>query len=162
MMLARKRKQDGRQGAAELCARQILEVVPRAMRLLREEMRQEAGVGLSVAQFRVLAFLGRNPGARLSAVAAFVGVADATASVMVERLVRRQLVARAGDPAERRCVMLALTPRGKAVVERAHAHTRERVAAQLGALAGAELAHLERGLAVLDRALNQTEAGSRP
>lgn len=137
----------------EACARQILEVVPRAMRLLRQEMREEAGVGISVAQFRVLAFLRRNPGARLSAVAGFLGVAGATASVMVGRLVRRRLLTRAGDPAERRCIRLVLTPRGAEVVERARGRARDRLASQLSGLAGKELAELARGLSLLDRAL---------
>ena len=142
---------------AEACARQILEVVPRAMRLLRAEMREEAGASLSVPQFRVLAFLRRNPGSRLSAVAGFVGVADATASVMVDRLVRRRLVTRAGDPSERRCVRLVLTARGAEMVERARGRTRDRMAAQLATLAGGELAELARGLALLDRALGGGE-----
>src|SRR5512141_2345794 len=44
-----------RREAVELCARQILEVVPRAMRLLREAMRRAAGAGLSRPQSRALA-----------------------------------------------------------------------------------------------------------
>src|SRR5512140_2274127 len=92
----------GRRETVEACALQIQEVVPRAMRLLRGEMRHEAGAALSVPQLRALAFLGRTPGASLSAVADFLGVADATASVMVDRLVRRRLVTRSGNPEERR------------------------------------------------------------
>jgi DNA-binding MarR family transcriptional regulator len=152
-MSPRARRPVAREGAAGRCARRIVEVVPRAMRLLREEMRAGAGEELSVAQFRVLAFLGRTPDARLSAVARFIGVADATASVTVDRLVRRGLVARAGDPEERRCVNLALTAQGTGLVERARARTRDRVAARLCALTGRERAVLAQGLALLDRAL---------
>lgn len=151
-----------RREAVELCARQILEVVPRAMRLLREEMRRAAGAGLSVPQFRALAFLGRTPGASLSSLAAFLGIADATASVMVNRLVGRRLVTRAVDPAERRRVMLELTARGSALLERARAHARGRVVERLGALGGAELAAIAGGLALLDRALATPEAGGTP
>ena len=140
--------------SAQSCARQILEVVPRAMRLVREQMREEAGKSLSVPQFRVLAYLGRNPGSPLKAVASHVGVATATASVMVERLVRRRLIVRAGDPEERRCVRLKLTAQGAEVVERSRGRARERVAERLGALSGPELSELSRGLSLLERALS--------
>ncbi len=146
--------------AADLCARRIQEVVPRAMRLLRREMRAVAGPGLSVPQFRVLAFLGRNPGPSLSAVADHVGVAKPTASVMVDRLVQRGLVTRSGNPDERRRVVLALTPAGAALLERARTRTRERVVERLGTLRRSELATLAGGLALLDRALGtETTAG---
>jgi len=153
---------DARSAAVELCARRILETVPRAMRLLREEMRQEASAGLSVPQFRVLAFLGRTPGASLSAVARFVGIADATASVMVSRLVVRRLVTRSGDPVERRRVMLELSARGTALLERARAHARARVAQRLEQLSRTELSAMASGLSLLDRALGTpAEAGGR-
>ncbi len=152
----------GRRQAVELCARQILEVVPRAMRLLREEMRREAGAGLSVPQFRVLVFLGRTPGAALSTVARHVGIADATASVMVSRLVERGLVSRTADPSERRRLMLRLTQRGATLLERARGHARLRVAERLDALSGDELAAVAGGLALLDRALGPAGDGGRP
>ena len=126
-----------------------METVPPVMRLLRYEMRREAGGALSVAQFRVLAFLGRNHDASLSAVAGFIGVADATASAMVERLVRRGLVVREGDPEERRRVRLRLTGEGSALLEHAGARTRRRVARRLSSLRPAELAALARGLGLL-------------
>jgi DNA-binding MarR family transcriptional regulator len=147
------RRPDPRDDPAALCARNVLDLVPRAMRLLREEMRREAGVGLSVPQFRVLAFLGRSPGASLSAVAAFLGVADATASAMVDRLVRRRLLTRGEDPAERRRVALALTAQGTALLARSRAHTRAWMEVRLAGLSRPQLLALANGLALLDRAL---------
>jgi DNA-binding MarR family transcriptional regulator len=146
-------------GGAERCARQILEVVPRAMRLLREEMRSGIGPGLSVPQFRLLAFLDRNPGASLSAVATFIGIAGPTASTMVDRLVRRALLRREADPRERRRVMLALTRAGAVLLERARSRARASMAARLGALTAAELSALSGGLELLARALPADEAG---
>jgi DNA-binding MarR family transcriptional regulator len=151
-----------RRQAVELCARQILEVVPRAMRFLRGEMRREAGAGVSVPQFRVLVFLGRTPGTSLSTVARHVGIADATASVMVSRLVERGLVSRTSDPSERRRVMLRLTQRGTTLLERARAHARLRMAERLDALSGEELAAVAGALTLLERALGPAGEGSRP
>lgn len=140
-------------GSSETCARRILATVPIVMRVLRREMRSGAQESLSVPQFRVLAFLSGSPGASLSEVADFVGVAGATASAMVDRLVRRGLVAREGDPEERRRVMLDLTSDGSDVLERARAHTRRRVADRLTVLTQSELRTVTEGLDLLDRAL---------
>ena len=142
---------------AQSCARRILETVPAVMRFVRSEMRRQVGEALSVPQFRVLAFLGRNHDASLSAVADFIGIADATASAMVERLVRRALVVREGDPEERRRVRIRLTGQGTALLERAGARTRRRVAARLAALKPGELAVLASGLDVL-----RVTFGTRP
>lgn len=134
-------------------ARRLLEVVPRVMRVLREDMRLEAGEGLSVPQLRVLAFLGRTPDASLSSVAEFLGVAGPTASVMVARLVERRLVTRAGDPLERRRVRLALSARGAAVLERSRGHARTLMAERLRGLTRAELETIASALALLDRVI---------
>ena len=141
-------------GSRETCARKILETVPQAMQFLRWEMRAEAVEGLSVPQFRMLAFLGRSPGSSLSKAADFVGVADATASAMVERLVRRGLVLREGDPKERRRVMLKLTEEGSTLLDRARIRTRTSVAKCLAVLSNSELACLAEGLDLLRRVLD--------
>ena len=138
---------------SEACARRILETVPIVMRVLRREMRSGVEENLSVPQFRVLAFLSGAPGASLSEVADFVGVAGGTASAMVDRLVRRGLVAREEHPEERRRVMLELTSDGTDVLERARAHTRRRVAKRLTALTPSQLETVSKGLDLLDRAL---------
>src|SRR3974377_815227 len=84
------------------CARAVMEAVPFLMRFLRMEMRRQRAPHLSVPQFRVLAFLSRHPGSCLFAVADYLGVARPTASILVDRLVRRGLVTRTVNPAERR------------------------------------------------------------
>ncbi len=137
--------------SAEHCARRILETVPEVMRLVRGEMRREAGEALSVPQFRVLAFLGRNQDASLTAGAGFVGVADATASAAVERLVRRGLVVRRSDPHERRRVQLRLTRAGTALLERARSRAHRRMAARLSDLDARERAVVAHGLDLLRR-----------
>jgi DNA-binding MarR family transcriptional regulator len=57
----------------------------------------------------MLTFPSRRPGAPLTSVAEHLGVSRSTASALVDRLVRRQLVSRTEDPQKRRCVMLTLT-----------------------------------------------------
>ncbi|HSB81119.1 MAG TPA: MarR family transcriptional regulator, partial [Candidatus Methylomirabilis sp.] len=90
------------------CARTVMETVPLVMRFIRGEMRRQSAPLLSVPQFRALAFLHQRPGACLFAVADHLGVSRPTASTIIDRLVRRGLVARSVDPHERRRVILRL------------------------------------------------------
>ena len=94
------------------CARAVMETVPLVMRCIRGEMRLQSAPLLSVPQFRALAFLRRNPGACLFAVADHLGVSRPTASTIIDRLVRRGLVTRTVDPRERRRISLRLTGPG--------------------------------------------------
>jgi MarR family transcriptional regulator for hemolysin len=149
MPYANRSEELARRASAGSCARRILETVPAVMRLVRSEMRREAGEVLSVPQFRVLRYLGRNSDASLTEVADFIGIANATASAMVERLVRRALVVREADPEERRRVRLRLTGEGSALLERASSRTRRRVAARLSSLKPGDLKALARGLDLL-------------
>ena len=149
MPYARTSADRAEKATADGCARRILETVPGVMRLIRYEMRSEARGTLSVPQFRVLRYLGRNSDASLSAVADFIGMADATASAMVERLVRRGLVVREGVPEERRRVRLRLTEEGSALLRRASSRTQRRVAARLSSLKPSELTTLAGGLDLL-------------
>lgn len=135
----------------EACAREIMETVPAVMRFIRTEMRRRRGARISVPQWRTLALLGRAPGSSLSDVAEHLGVSRSTASVLVDRLVRRGLVERQRHPQERRRVRLSLTARGEALLARARAHTRARLVQRLAGATPSHLACLAEGLALLRR-----------
>ena len=157
MSTSSRRRSHAAGASAEQCARRVLEFVPEVMRHVRSEMRRGAGETLSVPQFRVLAFLGRHADAPLSALAAFLGVSGPTASAAVERLVRRGLVTRRGDPRERRRVQLGLTPAGVAIVRRAGTRARARIATRLRRLPARERAAMARGLEMLRDVLGAPE-----
>src|SRR5213593_4171230 len=112
-------------GAADRCAREILETVPLVMRVVRSEMRRQGALVVSVPQFRALAF--------------------------VERLVRRRLVGRVPDPEERRRVVLSLTPAGGRLFARLRARARRQVAIRLAGASASDLRKVTVALAVLDR-----------
>ena len=143
----------GREADAEACARRLLETVPLVMRTIRREMRGATEENLSVPQFRVMAFLGRNCGASLSAVAEHLGVKDATASAMVDRLVKRSLVGRETHPTERRRLELRLTSAGTALLERARGKARAYLAGRLAAATQGDLSALAQGLELLRRTM---------
>ena len=152
------RAADGREGAAAV-ARELVDVVPVVMRAIRTNMRRHTPVG-SLAQFRALGYLQRHPGASLGALAEHLGVTDATASVLVQRLVRDGLVRRADRPAERRSVAITLTPRGTHLLQRARDATRAKVAAELDTLPARDLAALGDALEILGRTFEEIDHGA--
>ncbi len=140
---------------AQACARQILETVPLAMRAIRREMRDTTEEQLSVPQFRVLAFLGRNQGTSLTAVSEHLGVKDATTSALVNRLVNRGLVDREIHPLERRRLELGLTRAGTTLLEKARGKAKAYLVRNLVSSSPADLQALAQGLEVLRRCLSE-------
>lgn len=96
------------------CASELLEVVPLIMRAMRAEVRRQRAPELSLPQFRALSFIGRNEGAALSDVAAFLGLGLPSASKLIEGLVAEKFVVRETAAGDRRRVQLALSPAGRA------------------------------------------------
>jgi len=124
------------------CARELLEVVPPVMRVIRAEMRSHTAPELSVPQFRVLSYVNRNSGASLSEVADHIGLTRPAMSVLIDGLVNRKLVTRETDPGDRRRLTLTLTRAGQSLYAAARQHTQARLAARLQALPAAERAAL--------------------
>lgn len=94
------------------CANALLDIVPLIMRNIRANVRRHSGPELSVAQFRALAFLGRNDRVMLGDVANFLALTLPAASKMIDGLVAFGFATRQIDPDDRRKVILALTPAG--------------------------------------------------
>ena len=122
------------------CAREVLDVVPLVMRVLRAEMRAHRGPELSVPHFRVLAYVGRNENASLSEVAEHVGLRLPSMSTLVDGLVTRGLVSRSASVKDRRRVALCLTPLGRSTWGAARRATQSRLSKQLAGLSPEQLA----------------------
>jgi len=95
------------------CAEEVLDVIPLVMRSIRTEMRGHRSPGLSVPQFRALAFTGMNAGATLGQLADHLGLMPPAASAIVERLVTLNLIERSASSSDRRRICLALTTTGR-------------------------------------------------
>jgi DNA-binding MarR family transcriptional regulator len=145
----------------EVCVREVMETVPLVMCFIRMEMRSRRAPSLSVPQFRVLTFLSRVPGAPLSSVAEHLGVARSTASAMVDRLVRRELVSRTTHPEERRSVVLTLTSAGAQHLQQAREAASARMAKVLAGLPAADLLQVAQGLTLLGSAFKEIAAPRR-
>jgi DNA-binding MarR family transcriptional regulator len=111
------------------CARDLLDVVPLAMRAIRQEMRSRRTRALSVPQFRALVYLQIHQGSTLSALTEHLGRAPATVSKMTEGMVAAGLVARHVLPADRRKLNLALTAAGRSLLTAAKRGTLARLSA---------------------------------
>ncbi len=134
---------------AEECAREVLDVIPQVMRLIRAELREHRKAELSVTQFRSLAFLGRHSGASLSELAEHIGLALPSMSKLVDGLVERGLVTRQEDPADRRRVVLCVTAMGDESVCAARKATQDYLAGRLALLAPEERATVSSAMAAL-------------
>ena len=116
------------------CASEVLETVPLVMRVLRSHAQSESSPELSMAQFRALAFVGRNEGAMLADVAAFLGLTPPAASKLVDGLVAAGLVAREAGITDRRRVALKLNAGGRRIYQRAVESAEQYLAEHLAAL----------------------------
>jgi DNA-binding MarR family transcriptional regulator len=77
------------------------------------------GADLSASQANTMMRLYHTDTCSVSTVSEQLGVTAAATSQLVDRLVQMQLVSRMEDPADRRNKMLALTPHGRQLLERA-------------------------------------------
>jgi DNA-binding MarR family transcriptional regulator len=82
----------------------------------------------SIAQYRALVVLASRGPQRMIDLAEALDVAPSTAGRMSDRLVRKQLVRRHRARADRRSVLVSLTPAGRQVVDQATARRRMIVA----------------------------------
>jgi DNA-binding MarR family transcriptional regulator len=115
------------------CAQEILDATPPVMWFIRRQMRSHRG-GLSLAQFRALVRVNRQPTASLSTVAEHLGASLPTASRIVAGLVDKGLATRHGCRWDRRQISLALTARGKAMLQEARKATQQRLETELNNL----------------------------
>ena len=131
----------------------VLEVVPSVMRVIRSEMRRHGASGMSVPEFRALLFVRRRPGSSLAELATHLGIGAPSASVLVERLVQAGWLERGRHPAERRRIVIDLSPAGRQRIDRAHDDTRVWLTEHFLAAAPVDLEAIRAGLRALERAI---------
>lgn len=124
-----------------------------AIHLLRRLRQEDAALGVSPARASALSVLAFGGARTLGELAAAEQVTAPTMSRLVAALEAEGVVAREPDPADGRVVRLHATAAGLRLIERGRARRAARLAARLAALAPAELAALERAVALLERLL---------
>jgi DNA-binding MarR family transcriptional regulator len=88
----------------------------------------------TIAQYRALVVLASRGPQRLVDLSAALGVAPSTAGRMCDRLVRKRLIRRHRARADRRAVLVSITPAGRRVVDQATARRRALIAEVLAGL----------------------------
>ena len=132
----------------ELAVR-LMEGIPRLMGYIRSNMRQHRQPDLSLAQFRTLLFCRRHPKASLSALAAHHGLSLATASRMVDNLVRRGLIVRESGLEDRRQIELHLSCQGMKLLTLAEKATLKNIKQHLSDLSPEEIQKIDKGFRLL-------------
>lgn len=106
-------------------------------------------VDLTIGQLKAIFVLNRRQPDSLTGFASALGVSLASASALVERLVRLGMVNRSTSPNDRRQLMLTLAPTGEALIARIEERSRARVREALLALSPRGLEGLEIALTEL-------------
>ncbi len=118
---------------AAATARDVLAAVPPMIWFIRRQMKPHRS-GLSLSQFRVLVFVNARPHASLSQLAENLGASLPTTSRIVAGLVTKRLLARKGCNNDRRQLQLAITRRGKSMLDAAWSTARNKIEAELAPL----------------------------
>jgi DNA-binding MarR family transcriptional regulator len=155
MTTSLKNGQLGSKESAESCARAVMDTVPLLARYIGAEMRRSGNLQVSMPQLKVLAFISRNPGTSLTSAAEDLAVTAATASNLVDRLVKRGYVKREEDPNERRKVLLSLTESGTVHLELCRQFAQASVATLIADLPQSKLLKLNEGLNILKEAFDE-------
>lgn len=106
-------------------------------------------VAVTMSQAKVLYLIATAQGMRMSALAVLLGVSISTTSGLVDRLVDHGLLARHDDPADRRQVVVTITPTGSAILERFRELNTAQMRRLLARLGDSELDVVERATALL-------------
>jgi DNA-binding MarR family transcriptional regulator len=138
-------------------------LISEVSRLLRRRFdRRARALGLTRAQWRVLAYLNRNEGINQSSLAEILEIEPITLVRQLDRLEAAGLIERRFDPADRRVRLLHLTEKARPILERMRKISASVRAEALEDLAPPEQeALIERLLAIKAR-LAQREAASEP
>jgi DNA-binding MarR family transcriptional regulator len=111
---------------------------------------------LSLTAAATLATLRRHGPARLTDLAAAEGVSQPSMTALVARLADGGLVERSGDPADRRVVVIGLTPAGAELLDRRRAARAARLAGPLGELRDDDVQRIADALPALGRLAGMT------
>ena len=107
---------------------------------------------LTMAQFRALVVVNHRRGITVGELGCQLSIGQSAASVLVDHLVRRGLVERTEDPADRRRALLGCTSVGEALLAELRHLSRKNLKEWLDLLSDEELEGVARGLRVLSQA----------
>lgn len=153
------RSSNGRRDDAVRTAMDGLRRIVRAMRLTSRDAEREAGI--SGAQLFVLQALAAGPASSLNDLADRTLTDQSSVSVVVKRLVDRNLVTRRPSSVDGRRVELALSASGRRLVVKCPEPTQARLLSALRKLGPREFDALRSGLSALVREMGLDDTAAR-
>lgn len=128
----------------------MMDVVPKAMQSIREEMRQGRGDKLTVAQFRVLAAVNRGL-CHNKEIGDLLGVSEAAISRMIDVLVQEALIKKVMSKKDKRQTVLSLTSEGQKLYSFIKSDARTKLKVKLDSISSEDLAKVVLGLEILQQ-----------
>jgi DNA-binding MarR family transcriptional regulator len=120
--------------------------------------RQPASGAVTFAQMRLLWTLERSGETPLTTLAGMLGVGNSTATELADRLVRGRYATRRTSVDDRRRILLALTSRGRGLLQAFARTRRERFRRLMNGLTPGDVDRLARALATAGRLLEKARA----
>lgn len=134
--------------ARDVCLQELERVLSSLHRRLRRESR--GGDGLTFAQFHLLHLLETKKGATVTDLAGALGVSLSSVTGLSDRLVKCGLVHRERERADRRVVLVTITPRGEELLARIQKRRQELMNDYFKELTDAEVAEAVRLLRIAE------------
>lgn len=130
-----------------------MDVLPKTMQTLREEMRSSRGNELTVPQFRVLAAINRGMGFNKQ-IGELLGVSEAAISRMIDGLVKDGYIQKTVSLKDRRKSVLSLSAYGRKFFKSAKNNTRLHLIEKLEHLNSSDVQIILNGLVALETILS--------
>lgn len=130
----------------------MMDVMPKALQSIREEMRKGRGDRLTVPQFRVLAAINRGV-CHNKEIGDLLGVSEAAISRMIDILVKDGLIKKGTNKIDRRQTVLTLTIEGQKLYNFIRADASKRLKNKLDALSNEDVESVIQGLIILQKNL---------
>jgi DNA-binding MarR family transcriptional regulator len=158
----RVKKTRSRSAAAPPHVREALDAFRHIVQALRVGRAGERQAGLSSAQVFALQQIGDHPDASVNDIAALTHTHQSSVSVVIQRLVRRRLVAKVPSSEDRRRQRLALTAKGQRVLNDAPVAVQEHLIAAIAAVPATDRRVLARALGAIAKAISPNAATPHP
>ncbi|MGZ3789159.1 MAG: MarR family winged helix-turn-helix transcriptional regulator [Bacteriovorax sp.] len=126
----------------------MMDVIPKAMQSIREEMRKGRGDQLTVTQFRVLAAVNRGL-AHNKEICDILGVSEAAISRMTDILVKEGLLKKGVNKMDKRLTVLSLSAAGAKLYNMIRTDAKKRLKIKLEALTEEDCEAVIKGLEIL-------------
>ena len=131
------------------CAAAVMDAGLLVSRFVRAELWRHKPEGLTIAQFRGLAYVNAYANCAPSELAEYLMLTRPAVTRLVDELVRRKLVARREDAADRRRQSLSVTASGRRMLDSHFVLVRRLVAERLASLSASEQERIRSAMTLL-------------